>query len=668
MNAYAPGNGAQHVGSAIGGYADAAGLTPIILPVADIKQAAVEAREDNTPEHVLEGLSLENMTKLRDYLKGRLDNGGQVRDRRLRRYARIDRLISTWQKFSPEDSERERIEDNTGKQTALPFNLPVLASHLNDMTSYYTEALAPISNPFWSSSGDQKFTNVLEKFNRDAQARDYYAELASSVRGLMKYNIGGFHTYWMGGAKGSATSKKTAYGSQPGNCWKALNMYNTLWDPAVRNPKEVSSKAEWAATVGLENRLELVRKSLAGEWCGLEDLLANNAYANVPLRARYYKEAAVEATLNEEGQDGRSTTADSANTMNWGNYGLGVASDLGPEVAGFEIVDMYCWLVPNQFGLLNTKEKADIDVNYPGGSKVYLELWRFKIVNGEIVADARPAVDRSASLGDKIDIPIYLTFLTQDELKECQRSFMELMRGFQRFASNMYNIFIAGMRKKVWGITAYDPTMFDVSGLPEGEVVGRIKSKSPGRDVRTGIAGLDVSSGVEQSLGAVDSALTIADKFFPTQSMPNQVAGIDRAVKSQVAMVVQGATRSLRMSLRILDSSLLAPSRQSAFRNLKMYDSEGIENITDEEIAKLLGSGIESMEAERVAEYLWQLLYAIIQNQEAMTVFDIAPILDYLSKVGNLSVSLGQFVRQQPTGPTPGTEGAPTAEAPPPVA
>jgi hypothetical protein len=148
--------------------------------------------------------------------------------------------------------------------------------------------------------------------------------------------------------------------------------------------------------------------------------------------------------------------------------------------------------------------------------------------------------------------------------------------------------------------------------------------------------------------------------------MPAAVAGIDRAVKSQVNTVVQGATRSMRTLLRTLDSSLMLPTRMGGYRNLKRNDPVGIEELTDEDVAKLMGSGIESMEAERVSEILWQLMYAIIQNQEAMQVFNVPLILTYLGRVGNLSVDLGSFARQPPP-PLAGVEGQPGAPAPQPA-
>jgi hypothetical protein len=653
-------NESNQVGIAFGGAGGPSGLTPLILDAVALKKAGNTSRGE---DHILAQLTPEQQASLKDYLVSRLDNGITARNRRAYRYSRIDRSISTWQKLDPTESARELIEDNTGKQMALPINLPILASHLNDMASYFCESLAPISNPFFSANPEGQVPELLKKFNRDAAARDYYGQLNLTVRSLLKYNLGGFELDWEEGDKDS-----NVYASrQPGNCWYGLDLYNTLWDPAIKQPKNIAGKAEWAATVCIENRLELIKKTLAGTWFGLEDMLAKAT--DMANRPKYYKSAASTATLGDEGQDTRTSTT-SSGAVNWADYGLGLTTDLGPEVDGFEVVNMYCWLLPAQFGLLTNGERKLIE-DGDRDPDTFLELWRFKIVAGDYVVDAKPALDRQYSMAGEVnEIPIYLTYLTEDQLREAQRSFMELMRGFQRFGSAMFNIYIAGMRKNVWGVLGVDESMFDASKLKQGDTTGVLPSKRPGADVRAGLMALSSNAGVDDALKAVDATIALKDKFFPAQSLPSQIAGIDRAVKSQVATVIQGAQRAMRTMLRCLDSGLMLPTRLCGFRNLKRYDRQGIEEMNDEDVAQMMGSGIESMEAERVSDALWQLTYAIIQSQEAMQTFNVPMLMTYNSRVSNLSVDLGQFVRApQPQTPPPAA-GAPPPDgqeqAPPP--
>lgn len=645
MNSMAGSGGAPFVGVAAGGIADAAAMEPIC-----VDERKVRARGK---DHILNQLSDTQLAKLYTYVQGRLAAGVIARDRRIQRYAKIDKLISTWQKLSPEDTKREAMEDNTGKNQALPMNLPILAASLSDFVSYFSEALAPISNPFFSADGDDSVKELLVKFNRDARARDYFGELSLTIRSLIKYNLGGLRLKWDDGRKFGKTI------GDPGNHYVTTDLYNTLWDPSIRNPTELSTKGEWAATISLENRLELIKYAISGEWVNLEDIVSKGY--DTSSRSQYYREPAVTAAMGDEGQDSK-TSSQGGNQVNWASYGMGLATDLGPEVDGFEVVDIVIWLFPNQFGLMTVAEEQKLrDVGED--PDLWYEPWRVVIV-GQNVVHAEPFMDREKlQQGERAELPFYLSFLTRDQLREAQRSFMELEKGFQRFGSAMFNIYIAGMRKNVWGQKVYDPTAIDPSQIKAGEVSGAIATKQPGRDVGTAVKDISTQSGVQEAMQAVGTALDMKDRFFPAQAVPSQVAGIDRAVKSQVSTVVQGATRSMRTVLRLIDSGLMLPSRMAGYRNLKMYDPEGIGQLTDEQVASLMGSGIESIEAERVSEILWQLLYAIIQNQEAMQVFDIPKMLAYLGRVGNLSVDLSSFAKQAPppqqppadqgAGPTP---------------
>lgn len=623
----APYTGADAAGS------DAISNQPLKLKDGLLKEVTSRLEE----EPIMEQLSVDQRKELLSYLEGRLSAGKAARGRRLKRFGAIDRAISTWQKLSPEDSQREMNEDHSGKAQAIPFNLPILATHLDDMVSYFAEAIAPIANPFFAVNGTPAPAELVAKLDRDAIRRGYFAQTSLMLRSLCKYNVGGFKVQW------DESKASSALMTESGNHWKALCMYNTLWDPSVRNPEKVATKGEWAATVEMTNRITLMRKALAGEWTGLEKILEECQSAESS--NAYYIEPPVEARIGDDGMDSRTSNAKSG-AVDWNSFNLGLTSDHGTNVGGFEHIDMYCWLLPWQFGLLTDQEREELksrEVN-PAG---FLELWHFEIVAGVIVS-AAPAIDRESFLGgDPNEIPVYMAYMKQDQMAEAQRSFMELMKGFQRFASNMYNIYVQGQRKNVWGVIGYDPAAIDASGLKTGDPVGLLPLKQPNRDIRTALTSIGSTVDMNPALTSVSQTLALKDQMFPSQSMPNQVAGIDRAIKSQVATVVQGWSRPMRTILRALDSSLLLPTRLEAFRNLKRFDKAGIEKLTDETVAKLVGAGIESMEAERISEALWQLLYTIIQNQEAMQTFDVPAILTYLGRIGKLGVDLGIFVRQQ---------------------
>lgn len=616
----------------------------------------------------LSQMSDEHRRELTRYLQARLKHGDEMRTDRLARYGRIDRAISTWQKLNKDDSQRERVEDNTGRQFAIPMNIPILAAHLDDMTSYFSEALAPISRPFSTSKGTEGSKQLCDTLNRDAIARDYYGEVVLAMRSLLKYNIGGIVVDWHEGGVPDSISLTGI--SESGNSWRALDLYNTMWDPTIQNPRDVCTRAEWAATVRLTNRVEMARRSLLGEWVGLDSRLSKPRgmgdwdkrlaeSSDGTLSECWLWRNSTTAVPTRTGEDSRTHSTDSQTPMTeleWESIGLGLENLPGTAERPFELTTMFCWIVPQRFGLLGDSMTTQLS-NLGKDPEVFLELWRFELIDASVVVSARPEVPREEFLNtNSALIPMYLCFLTRDQLAEAQRSSMELLRGFQRFTSSMFSIYTEGLRASVWGVRGYDPTLFDVSALEQGQVAGWLPSKVPGRDVRAGLVRLDSGAGVESAITAVSNAMGLKDQLFPNQALPSQIAGMERAVQSQVSSVVHGAQRPMRMMLRLIDSALMLPTRIAAVRNLRRYAPNGIPEITDEEIADVVGSGIESIEAERIVEVFWRLMTAIIQNEEAMRTFNVPAMMAYIGRLMNLSVDMASFVRQQPTQPAP--EGA----------
>lgn len=627
---------------------------------------------------LLESLSDENHKALLEYLTSRLTSGVTARDRKLKRFAKIDKQISTWQRLNKEDSERERMEEVSGRQQALPMNLPLLATHLDDTVAFFSEVFAPLSGGFYTAKGTDQMKKLAEKMNEDSAAREYYTNVCMTFRSLVKYNIGGFHVEW----EEADQQASSVYGK--GNRWTALDMYNTLWDPSIDNVSKVSTEAEWAAAVEIKNRIWLIRKGLSGEFSRVDCLLeADNGKKRsteqggykTPANkaAKYYRPPSPSAGLPSDALDDRTSTSDSR-AIDWESYGAALSGEKDTLIQGFEVVTMYCWIVPDDFGLVpdadaEAMEKMGIDL------EKYVELWKFKIIDSESIVLAEPVVPleestrKSSVSGDTLiggsKIPMHISLLNHDQMEQAQRSVMELLRGFQRFSSYLANIYIAGMRKNIWGITAVDGTMFDVSKLREGDVAGLMESKQPGRDVRSGFAQMNNTAGVEHAIGAIDSVFSIVQRLFPSQGLPSQVAGIDRAVKNQVSAVMQGATRRLHMLARLVDSSLFTPSRRTAWENLNRADNEGIKDMKDEEVSKVLGSGILALEVDRIVELLTEIMVALIQNPDAAKEFDTSSILSYISKMRNLGVDLNDFKReapqQNPEGGNPEESGVPEA-------
>jgi hypothetical protein len=627
----------------------------------DFKLAAVPG--------TLNDMSDEDHGELIGYLVSRLKTTHSNRSTRLNRYSRIDKLISTWQKLNADDTQRELTEDNTGRQAPIAMNLPILAAHLEDFVSFYSEVFAPHRRDFFVTPESPKgpdspekddsrgIVELGKKMNRDTKSRGYYAEVCKTLRALAKYNVGGFAVRMEpGGGIGELAS--------PGNRVESIDMYNYLWDTSITDISKVSTDAEWAARVSLKNQFWVQRKALKGELQRVTQLMTymeqeKELRRNSKRSITFYRSPPTHVGLTIDGRDQQSSGTDNAQTVNWESYGAGLEDDSQEETDGFEITEMYCWLNPWQFGLVpetagSANTGADGSVGTDSRGQGY-QLWRFIIADSCQVLLAEPVM--ATVQDEEPQIPHYLAYMTQDDMKEAQRSVMELLKPFQRFGSFLMNIFVTGARKNIWGFKGVDPSMFDTSQFEHGEVAGWMKSKVPGRDVRTGLIGLDSNTGVQESMQMLDQVLGVSRSLFPSQAMPAQIASIDRAVKNQVSAVMQGVHRRLHMTARTLDANMFNPMRMQCYRNLAANDADGLEGLKEEAVATLLGSGLQSLNAEAAAAELREIIFSIIQNQEAMAVFDIAALFTFWSQLLNLPTDLGSFVKAQQPGALAGALG-----------
>ena len=605
------------------------------------------------------GLNETAKKTLSEYLMHRIKLGQPDRLSRFRRFHTIDRAISTWQRLDPSDTKRLDNEEATGAQTAIKSNLPILAAHLEDLTAFYTDTLAPSATPFVSNTIDQNMKETLVRLTKDVLARNYYSQVAATARSLIKYNIGGMIVSW---DEGSGVSMSLSGVKTPGNSYISADMHNICWDPTVRDPSAVASQAEWASYTRSTNRIEILRRSAKGSWVDVDEVLTPNKHNETGgvLGMNLWVDPA-KAIPSADGSDSKTTNGN-YDEPDWASLGLGISSDYSSDLEGdrFELTVMYAWIVPFEHGLLSKADEEQINDAQQQPDR-FIELWRFELLNNWHIVSATPQTPRERTLtGESTVIPFFLNYLTQDHTGAAQRSPMELVLPFQRLASSMFAIGTESLRKNVWGTKFVDPSMFDLASLQSGATAQVLASKIPGRDVRTGFAAADNSTGAEQAFSHVDGIMGLKNVLFPSQSMPAQIAGIDRAVTSQVSTIVHGAQRGLRMSLHLADASIFRPARMETVRNLQRYEPGTADDLEDEQIAKELGSGVESLESERITEALWRLMMAIVQNQEANQAFDVPKILGFLGDTLRVGTDMSTFAKAPPpppTGPAPGSPG-----------
>lgn len=597
-----------------------------------------EVGKDSTP------LTDEQHDKLLQYLMCRLQTSAMKRTPRIQRYAKIDQMVATWQALNKEDSVRAVREDMTGRLQALPINLPLAQAHIEDAVSFFAEVFAPVGGNFFATPGKKEqiaqVKNLVSKLEQDMKQSSYYDAVTRTMNALCKYNIGGFHLEW---------EKKSRLNESDGNVIEPVDVYNVLYDPSVTDVAMIHKEAEWVAIPKVRNRLWLIRGAEKYGFQNLEKVFGggvHNNRSNVDMtgKAKFYKNPPAQTRMPEGGEDSAIDVDD--NGVNWSDYGLGLAEDNPSEIDGHEVITMYVWLNPEQFDL----DHADEVSGMTGGG--ITELFKIRIVDSQWIVSLE-RVDTA------VEIPVYMTRVKRDEMGEAARSFAELYRPFQRFVSFLINTHIEGIRKNVWGLGVYDPSNIDITSLKNGEVAAWLPSKNANRDVRTMLTKVDSTPDTYRNITTAGEVINLMKSIFPSQSMPSQIAGMDRAVTSQVSAVLQGTMRRMHMLVRAMDSSMMLPLRMGMYRNIASFDPEkgGLQGITPEQVAEVLGGGLGQINREAAAEQLRTIIFALIQNPEGNERYDLPGLMALWSMLMNIGTDLSEFVKEvaaamnQPTDP-----------------
>lgn len=594
-------------------------------------------------------IAQKDQDNLLHYLKNRLDTSLPARSRRIRRMARIDKMISTWQILSPEDSARKNREESTGAPQGIAANLPIVDTHVDDLTSFFSEIFAPASGLFFSNQGETEkvkgVTALTKRLSADMKADGYYSSITSAMRSLLKYNMGGFTLKYSKPDNNQAGSKGVG-----GNRVKPVDLYNLLFDHSVRDLNKLREEGEWFATVEQVNRLTIYRMIEKNTiTLNAESIIKKANESNSGTNdAKYYKYAPGAAGISESGEDSISTFESQAKgrTMSetdWASYGAGLSPDSVTQIHGHELTHMYIWLNPKQLEL-------DTD---PKAARDRLSLYYILIVDGEFIGHIE-------EIKNAIELPIYAVYFKFDEMLDSTRSMAEHLRPFQRHVSFYTNVTIAASRGNTYHTRIYDPSAME-KPPGQGETAGWLATKIPGRDVRSIVADVTQQADTSQNWAAIEGLTGLMQRLFPAQNLPAQIAGLDRAVQSQVAAVMQGATRRLHMQVRYLDAEWMNPFRVACYRNYADNDDASeFGALSEADVAELLNSGLGQLNREVAQAALERLLFTLIQNPESSAQFDMPELFTIWSLMLNTGTDLGQLVKggaagQQGAQPVPET-------------
>lgn len=588
----------------------------------------------------------DNHDRLLNYIQARLFLGKEARDGELPRWVNVDKSVAGWMRLTEEDKARQKKQDKTGAPQAVTMNLPLNFVHLDDMMTYFAATFSPTRGMFYQMGKKDEVgpaSQIVTVMNNHAQYAGYYRETLLGIYSCLKYNSGGYQVFWSkdegpklqigeDGKKAVVTETKWQ-----GNRMKAIDKYNFLSDPHV-HPTKLHCDGEFAATVEMWSFYKLQRAASRGQFYNCDEALDN---AQGLSESTYYRHPPRETQLDSD-KEGNST--------DWKSILSGTPG--GGLNSGFELTELHIHLNPTEFGLIE-------------GSKTErnrLEQWRFTVLNDKYIIDAMYMNNIHGYL------PFFMGVLNDDAMGTSQKSPAEILKPLQDFASFLLNVHIQASRKNIWGFKFYDPSMFQMKDIPAGEVAALVpmNPSAYGRDVRTGIYTHSETLDTKQTMKDLESVMGIISQFFPTQSLPSQIANIDRAVDSQVAAVQQGANRRQQKSARLLDDTMFRNVRHAMYYNLIQYQPDN-EEVTDFYTGKvqkinltelkntdlpfIIGQGLKAIDRQAAANAIQQIIFALIQAPQAAQGIDLLGLINYWTSMIDIDIDMSAFEKAIPVEP-----------------
>ena len=613
---------------------------------ADIKYTSVPMPRPAVPaHHPLK--SKTNHQKLLDYVMPRMYVAKEARDARVERYAEIDKQVYGWMQLSNEDKKRRVKKEKTGKGGVTEINLPISYIHLDDMMSYYAQIFSPNQGMFYHKGKPDEAadaTQLVTLMNNHAIYTGMYRDTIRTLFNLLKYNEGGFYSYWL--KDYGPVLKSNSDGSQDvqeeirwqGNKAESLDPYNTFYDPLV-DISQLHKDGEFCGFAELRSHYWLQSRAAKGIYFNCEEVLKKAEYES---RCEFYKNPPQEAHMSYDESGG----------SDWKSVVAGVPQNL--VKTGYEILHIFIRLNPIDFGLVTAAERS---------ARNRLELWKITVCNGETII----GVEQQNNIHGYL--PFCMARLNDDIMAEATKSTAEILNPLQEFASHLLNTHVKATRRNLYGTTVYDPSIVDLSKIPDGEVSARIPTKPSGygKDLRTAIFNDQKTLDTKQTLTDMETVLGMLNQFFPVQAMPSQIASIERATNSQVSAVQQGTNRRQQKGAQLLDITLFRNVRFVFFYNILQYQPNNISvsdfhgraitidlnSIRNTDLPFVIGQGLKVLDRQAAAQTVREIVFALLQSQQADQI-DIMGLITYWVNMLDIDIDLNQFKRPVQQVPTPG--------------
>jgi len=335
---------------------------------------------------------------------------------------------------------------------------PIVVSQVDTMTAYLSDIflsgtpLFPVVSPPNKVSTGEKLEVLLDDH---AQLGGYVRQLSMFLRDGLKYNFSGLEVEWSSidqfsvesdfqdVAKGRKVDKKLNYL----NKLKRLDPYNLLWDTSV-NPGDVATEGDYAGYIEIVTKQKMKRF--------LNRLSNEKKSMNVKEALNLRRDTASTGTVsnNYSGNFRDHPTVSEYVTRTVAKGDTDWSTYFEPNAVGkkkktnlydgssYEKITVYARILPD-----------DMDIKAPSPNTP--QIWKFVVVNGEVVVQA----ERLISAYDLL--PILMGQPLEDGLGYQTQSLAEGAIPFQDAASTLFNIRFSAARRAVSDRALYNPDLIN---------------------------------------------------------------------------------------------------------------------------------------------------------------------------------------------------------------
>jgi hypothetical protein len=354
---------------------------------------------------------------------------------------------------------------------------PIVASQVDSYVAYLADIFLsgyPLF-PVVSTPNKRKAAEQLEVLLDDhAMLGGYVRQLLLMIKNGVKYNVCALEIEWssieqytiLSDYTNTQSGKKLDKVPKGYNCIKNLDMYNTVWDMTVA-PGDVATCGDYAGYIEVISKTKLKRylTKLAKEEkaVNIKEALASRFSPNSgALTVNYQFPPNISQYIANNAVKGQNT---------WDSFlGFGVnAATNDPKN-----VNLYDGSNYEKFTLY--ARIAPVDLAIPSAGAKTPQIWKFVIINSDVVVSA----ERIISAYDCL--PIIMGQPLEDGLDYQTQSVAEGAMPFQRAASTLFNIRFAASRRAVSDRALYNADLVSPSDVnspsPAAKIPVRFKALS----------------------------------------------------------------------------------------------------------------------------------------------------------------------------------------------